>query len=134
MCIRDRTQADQTPTLIFDEIDQGIGGRVGSVVGEKLWGLTGEHQVLVVTHLAQLAGFADRHYRVAKMVEGGRTHTRIMPLDAPDARVQEIAAMLGTLHESGLQSARELLHEADAFKQARRTSAGSPPPTQQTLF
>ena len=50
------TQADQTPTLIFDEIDQGIGGRVGSVVGEKLWELTGEHQVLVVTHLAQLAG------------------------------------------------------------------------------
>lgn len=127
------TQADQMPTLIFDEIDQGIGGRVGSVVGEKLWGLTGEHQVLVVTHLAQLAGFADRHYRVAKLVEGGRTHTRITPLDTPEERVQELAAMLGTLNESGLQSARELLREADAFKGAR---AGDVPssPAQPTLF
>src|SRR5690606_10158309 len=51
-------QADQTPTLIFDEIDQGIGGRVGAVVGEKLWSLATNHQVLVVTHLAQLAGYA----------------------------------------------------------------------------
>ena len=65
------TLADQTPTLIFDEIDQGIGGRVGSVVGEKLWGLTGMHQVMVVTHLAQLAGYADRHYSVQKTTDGG---------------------------------------------------------------
>jgi DNA repair protein RecN (Recombination protein N) len=110
------TQADQTPTLIFDEIDQGIGGRVGSVVGEKLWGLTNGHQVLVVTHLAQLAGYADHHYRVAKVVADGRTHTEIMPLGSPEARIEELAAMLGTPNESGRQSARELLALAAAFK------------------
>lgn len=111
------TRADQTPTLIFDEIDQGIGGRVGSVVGEKLWGLTEDHQVMVVTHLAQLASYADRHYRVLKQVDGGRTHTLIMPLEGYDQRVEELAAMLGTINEPGYQSARELLAEAAAHKQ-----------------
>ncbi|MCK6578429.1 MAG: DNA repair protein RecN [Anaerolineae bacterium] len=106
------TQADQTPTLIFDEIDQGIGGRVGSVVGRKLWELTGEHQVLVVTHMAQLAGFADRHFRVFKQIDGGRTHTQIVSLDSEEQRVEELAAMLGTINEPGVLSARELLHEA----------------------
>ncbi|MDX2139452.1 MAG: DNA repair protein RecN, partial [Chloroflexota bacterium] len=110
------TLADQTPTLIFDEIDQGIGGRVGSVVGEKLWGLTNGHQVLVVTHLAQLAGYADRHYRVAKVVNSGRTLTQIAPLDADDQRVEELAAMLGTPNDSGRQSARELLEQAAGYK------------------
>ncbi|MDZ4768403.1 MAG: DNA repair protein RecN [Chloroflexota bacterium] len=127
------TQADQTPTLIFDEIDQGIGGRVGSVVGEKLWGLTGDHQVLVVTHLAQLAGFADRHFRVSKQVEGGRTHTLIAALDGAGQRVEELAAMLGTINESGLQSARELLNEADRFK-ATHGGTVAPPAVQSTLF
>ncbi len=111
------TRADQTPTLIFDEIDQGIGGRVGSVVGEKLWGLTDDHQVMVVTHLAQLASYADRHYRVLKEVGGGRTHTVILPLEGYDQRVEELAAMLGTVNEPGYQSARELLTEAAGYKQ-----------------
>jgi DNA repair protein RecN (Recombination protein N) len=110
------TRADQTPTLIFDEIDQGIGGRVGSVVGEKLWGLTDDHQVMVVTHLAQLASYADRHYRVLKEVDGGRTHTLITPLEGYDQRVEELAAMLGTINEPGYQSARELLTEAAGHK------------------
>jgi DNA repair protein RecN (Recombination protein N) len=114
------TAADQTPTLIFDEIDQGIGGRVGTVVGEKLWGLTGEHQVMVVTHLAQLAGFADSHYRVVKLVDGGRTRTQILPLAGDDQRAQELAAMLGTMNESGVQSARELLHSAQTYKHSIR--------------
>ena len=118
------TQADQTPTLIFDEIDQGIGGRVGSVVGEKLWELTGDHQVLVVTHLAQLAGYADRHYRVLKMVDeaAGRTHTEITPLTEDFQRVEELAAMLGTTNESGFQSARELLVAAADYKRGRAQS------------
>jgi DNA repair protein RecN (Recombination protein N) len=113
------TQADHTPTLIFDEIDQGIGGRVGSVVGEKLWGLTSGHQVLVVTHLAQLAGYADQHYRVAKRVTAGRTTTEIVPLGDDAARVEELAAMLGTLNDSGRQSARELLTAAAGYKAQR---------------
>lgn len=108
--------ADHTPTLIFDEIDQGIGGRVGTVVGEKLWMLTRDHQVMVVTHLAQLAGYADRHYRVMKMVEEGRTKTQIIPLTHDFQRIEELAAMLGTMNESGYQSAKELMDAAAAYK------------------
>lgn len=119
------TAADNTPTLIFDEIDQGIGGRVGSVVGEKLWGLTGEHQVMVVTHLAQLAGYADRHYRVEKLIDGGRTHTVIVPLSADEQKVEELAAMLGTVNDAGFQSARELLAEALKFKGSRASTRQS---------
>lgn len=106
------TQADQTPTLIFDEVDQGIGGRIGSVVGEKLWSLTKGHQVMVVTHLPQLAGFADRHYHVKKTTTATRTSTVVTPLDDLDARVTELAEMLGAFGESGKQSARELIDEA----------------------
>jgi DNA repair protein RecN (Recombination protein N) len=93
-------QADQTPVLIFDEIDQGIGGRVGAVVGEKLWALSKNHQVLVVTHLPQLAGFADNHYIVRK------TSTR-------DTTTTEVVVLHG---EGGQQSAREILDEARARK------------------
>ena len=64
------TAADQTPILIFDEVDQGIGGRIGAVVGEKLWALSGEHQVLCVTHLPQLAAYADIHFRAQKRSRG----------------------------------------------------------------
>jgi DNA repair protein RecN (Recombination protein N) len=131
------TLADQTPTLIFDEIDQGIGGRVGSIVGEKLWGLTGTHQVMVVTHLAQLAGYADRHYRVQKSVDAGRTRTLVTPLAEEWQRVEELAAMLGTVNESGFQSARELLMTAADYKrhQAAPTNSASPDtPKQQTLL
>ncbi|MGQ9908332.1 MAG: DNA repair protein RecN [Candidatus Flexifilum sp.] len=125
------TQADQTPTLIFDEIDQGIGGRVGSVVGEKLWELTGEHQVMVVTHLAQLAGYADRHFRVEKLVENDRTRTRIIPLEEEAQRVEELAAMLGTINESGQQSARELLAAASAYKRAQHSGGAQGTPIQE---
>jgi DNA repair protein RecN (Recombination protein N) len=110
------TQADQTPTLIFDEVDQGIGGRIGSVVGEKLWSLTKGHQVMVVTHLPQLAGYADRHYQVKKVINGNRTSTLVTPLDDVDARVTELAEMLGAFGESGKQSARELIEEAYSRK------------------
>jgi len=108
--------ADHTPTLIFDEIDQGIGGRVGTVVGEKLWALTRDHQVMVVTHLAQLAGYADRHYRVMKLIDDGRTRTQIIPLTQDFQRIEELAAMLGTMNESGYQSAKELIDSALAYK------------------
>lgn len=131
------TQADHTPTLIFDEIDQGIGGRVGSVVGEKLWGLTDGHQVMVVTHLAQLAGYADQHYRVQKTVDAGRTHTLIVPLAEEWQRVEELAAMLGTVNESGFQSARELLIAAADYKRQQTVPAngnGKDVPTQPSLL
>ena len=101
-------RADRTPTLIFDEIDQGIGGRVGSIVGRKLWGLSNSHQVLCITHLPQLAGFGDQHFKVEKSINGDRTTTRVSPLD-PESRVNEIMQMLGTEGTATRQSAEELL-------------------------
>lgn len=115
--------ADQTPTLIFDEIDTGIGGRVGSVVGEKLWSLSHGHQVLVVTHLAQLAGYGDKHYHVTKNVKGDRTMTIVTALDDEVQRINELAAMLGTEGESGRLSAQGILAQADTFKQEHRSAA-----------
>lgn len=112
--------ADQTSTLIFDEIDQGIGGRIGSVVGEKLWSLAANHQVMVVTHLAQLASYGDRHYHVKKLVRGERTSTQVHPLDDEAERVNELAEMLGAQGESGKTSARDILHQALAFKQHKQ--------------
>ena len=110
--------ADQIPTLIFDEIDQGIGGRVGSVVGQKLWQLSANHQVLVVTHLAQLAGFGDVHYRVSKHVQGRRTVTRVDHLD-DQGRVDELSEMLGAETTSARQSAYDILMLARRTKEGR---------------
>jgi DNA repair protein RecN (Recombination protein N) len=102
--------ADQVPTLIFDEIDQGIGGRVGTVVGRKLWSLARSHQVLCITHLPQLAAFGEQHYRVQKVVEGGRTHTVVEPVDGEE-RLLELAQMMGGVSDGTRQSARELLSQ-----------------------
>jgi len=101
-------RADQVPSLIFDEIDQGIGGRVGMVVGQKLWNLGRSHQVFCVTHLPQLAVFGEQHYQVQKLVDKGRTLTRIEKLDG-DARLLELSQMLGEVGEGTLRSAHELL-------------------------
>ena len=108
-------RADQVPTLIFDEIDQGIGGRVGGVVGEKLWSLGRAHQVLVITHLPQLAAFGDQHFQVQKIVENGRTLTRLTPLTG-EPRTLELAQMLGAVTEGTLRSAHDLLQTAKSFK------------------
>ena len=108
-------QADQTPTLIFDEIDQGIGGRVGAVVGEKLWRLAPAHQVLCITHLPQLAAFGDQHVKVEKEVRGGRTLTRARILTAEERR-EELALMLGGPSEANRRSAEELLAHAAQVK------------------
>ena len=98
------------------EVDQGIGGRIGTVVGEKLWTLTNGHQVLVVTHLPQLAGYADKHYHVKKVAAGSRTATQVTALDNEAERVVELAEMLGATGESGQQSARDILTDARARK------------------
>ena len=108
-------RADQTPTLIFDEIDQGIGGRVGGVVGEKLWRLARNHQVLCITHLPQLAAYGDQHFRVEKVQRGGRTFTTVGPL-TPVERLAELAQMLGGSGEANRQSAAELAREAERAK------------------
>lgn len=103
--------ADRMPTLIFDEIDQGIGGRVGAVVGSKLWKLSRDHQVLCITHLPQLAAFGDQHFSVEKRIEGGRTTTIVHPLK-DRKRVSELALMLGGETDANLKSAQALLHLA----------------------
>lgn len=102
------SQADDTSTLIFDEIDAGIGGRLGHVLGEKLAGLAANHQVLCVTHLPQLAAFADVHLRVGKEAVGDRTRTTVNTLTREE-RLQELAAMLGGVTPTNLRSASELL-------------------------
>ncbi len=103
--------ADRRPTLIFDEIDQGIGGRIGTVVGSKLKDLSQSHQVLCVTHLPQLAAHADRHYQVEKYVEDGRTLARVSSLER-EARLIELAEMLGDTSDANRQSAAALLEGA----------------------
>jgi DNA repair protein RecN (Recombination protein N) len=104
-------QADNIPTLIFDEIDQGIGGRVGMVVGEKLWQLGRRHEVLCVTHLPQLAAFGDQHFQVSKQIVGGRTITQVEQLDESH-RLNELAQMLGSLNEANRAAASETLNIA----------------------
>jgi DNA repair protein RecN (Recombination protein N) len=109
--------ADQIPTLIFDEIDQGIGGRIGGIVGRKLLGLSQTdtnvgRQVFCVTHLPQLAGYADAHLRVVKTVSQGRTRTVVEPI-AGETRIQELAQMLGGETESTKHIARELMGRPD---------------------
>lgn len=121
-------RADETPTLIFDEIDQGIGGRVGSIVGLKLWGLTVHngggshkwpddlrHQVLCITHLPQLAAYGDMHFHVAKHVAGGRTTTDVRQLDG-DMQITELARMLGADTDAGRASVVEMMAEVMGHK------------------
>jgi DNA repair protein RecN (Recombination protein N) len=110
-------EADETPVLVFDEVDAGIGGRSADPVGRSLWALARRHQVLCVTHLPQIAAHADAHYRITKRERDGRTVTEIEPLDR-EGRIVELAQMLGG--EVGgaatLASARELLDRAEAWR------------------
>ena len=101
-------QADHISTLVFDEIDQGIGGRIGAIVGEKLHRLTPQHQVICITHLPQLAGFGQQHFQVAKSIEDGRTKIQVQEIQG-EVRIEELAKMLGGLSEKNLASARELM-------------------------
>jgi DNA repair protein RecN (Recombination protein N) len=119
------SHVDRTPTLVFDEIDVGVGGRSGQVVGEMLWGLTAGHQVIVITHLPQIAAFGDAHFRIAKSEEGGRAISTIHELDGPE-RIEELAAMLDgvPVSPSSLVSASEMVERAIAAKGGRATRDG----------
>jgi DNA repair protein RecN (Recombination protein N) len=107
------SQVARVPTLIFDEVDVGIGGRVAEIVGRMLHRLSAEHQVMCVTHLPQVASCADRHYRVSKLEEGGHVSSRVEELDR-DARVQELARMLGgsKITRATLAHAEEMLQQS----------------------
>jgi DNA repair protein RecN (Recombination protein N) len=110
-------EADTIPVLIFDEIDIGIGGRSGEVIGKKLWKLAQHHQVICVTHLPQIAAFADSQYRVTKKAAGDRTVSNIESLDR-DERFKELAAMIGgpKYTANALNAARELIETAEDWK------------------
>jgi DNA repair protein RecN (Recombination protein N) len=108
---------DRTPTLVFDEVDAGVGGRTAAAVGRRLAQLARHHQVLVVTHLPQIAAHADRHFTVEKHSADGTTSTDVRLLD-DDGRVGELSRMLAGMEGSGLAKAHaeELLAAATAAK------------------
>ena len=112
---------DATPVLVFDEVDSGVGGRLGEVVGRALWSLAREHQVLCVSHLAQVAAYADAHVKVRKEVRGGRTHVIAERLAAKDS-IAELAEMLGAggSSKSLAAGARELQAGAAEWKRTTR--------------
>lgn len=114
------SEADNIPVLIFDEIDIGIGGRSGEIIGKKLWGLSRQHQVVCVTHLPQIAAFGDAHFTVRKVTDSARTLSILEPVEN-ESRIRELAAMLtgATQAESSLNSARDLVQNAGKWKEAR---------------
>src|SRR5262245_41078771 len=100
--------AHRIPTVIFDEVDTGIGGQVAAAVGDRLSAVAQRRQVLCVTHLAQVAARAGHHLRVTKTVRGGRARAAVEVLSGP-AQVSEIARMLGGDSPAALSHARDLL-------------------------
>jgi DNA repair protein RecN (Recombination protein N) len=119
---------DRTPTLVFDEVDAGVGGRTAAAVGHRLAELAHRHQVLVVTHLPQIAAFADRHFTVDKLAAEGVARTVVHTLD--DAgRVTELSRMLAGMEGSGLAQAHaeELLAAASAVKGSDMGGGGGRP-------
>jgi DNA repair protein RecN (Recombination protein N) len=111
-------EADKTPTLVFDEIDTGIGGRSAEPVGRSLWELARTHQVLCVTHLGQIAAYADAQFRIEKTQRDGRTVTDVRRVEGSE-RIGELAQMLAG-SEGGAAaraSAEELMERAEAWRQ-----------------
>jgi DNA repair protein RecN (Recombination protein N) len=111
-------EADRT--LVFDEVDTGIGGRVAEAVGKRLRDISGENQVLCVTHLPQIAAFADHHFSVRKEIVNGRTETMVNSLNGQE-RVQELSRMLGgdTITPATRRYASEMLERtAKSAKEA----------------
>ena len=106
-------ETDSVETVVFDEVDAGIGGGVAEVVGKKLSSLADHHQVICITHLPQIAKFANQHFCISKSVSDGRTSTSINPLNEKD-RLKEIARMLGGVEitQATLDHAREMLETA----------------------
>jgi len=103
--------------LVFDEIDIGVGGRSGEIIGRKLWHLARNHQTICVTHLPQIAAFADTHYRVHKEVSGERTLSQLEALQ-DESRLKELAVMIGgpQYTATSLDNARELIQKASGWK------------------
>ena len=112
-------EEDQTPTLVFDEVDVGVGARSGQLVGEKLWSLAGHHQVIVISHLAQIAAFAENHYMIQKSTTHGRTESAVLPL-AGNRRRDELAEMIDgkPVSPESRAAADQLLDRINGIKHA----------------
>ncbi|MCL4459213.1 MAG: DNA repair protein RecN [Chloroflexi bacterium] len=112
---------DSVPTLVFDEIDIGIGGRSGRIIGQKLANLGRYRQVICITHLPQIACFGDAHYNVSKEIVADRAVAQVCLL-SEEERIEEMATMLGATKgsESARRSATDLLEEARRWKQAEQ--------------
>lgn len=106
--------ADRASVLVFDEVDAHVGGRLGSVIGEKLRRLADRHQVVCITHLPQIAAYATRHLKVAKAARSGQTRTQVTVIDGQD-RVDELAEMIAGPNKTptSRRQARELLKQAE---------------------
>ncbi|MBQ8491515.1 MAG: DNA repair protein RecN [Acidaminococcaceae bacterium] len=119
------TGVNSVDTMVFDEIDTGVGGVTAQKMAEKLALISKEGQVLCITHLAQIAAFADRHIRILKETEGGRTSTRLSVLDH-DGKIQELVRMTAGEHmtKAAVANAEVLLDAAEAFKKARGIIGG----------
>ena len=118
-------KGDRVDVLVFDEIDSNVGGRLGSIIGNKLRGLADSHQVLCITHLPQIASYADRHFKVGKEVVDGKTESQVRRMDGTE-RLQEIAEMIGghKITDTTRAQANELLEVARAeFGPAARKGA-----------
>jgi DNA repair protein RecN (Recombination protein N) len=109
------SEAGQVPTLVFDEVDSGIGGAVAATVGQLLQTLGARRQVLCVTHLPQVAAFADAHFRVTKIGDGEGVSSELARLATAD-RIQELARMLGGV----AITAKTRAHAKELFEQHRR--------------
>ena len=119
------SRTDPLGTYVFDEVDSGIGGAVAEAMGRRLLEVSRGRQVICVTHLPQVAAFADRHHRVEKRVAGGRTFAAVQLLADEAARREEVARMLAgaTLGPSALEHAAALIAAARAFP---RTGGSAP--------
>ncbi len=115
------SEADNIPVLIFDEIDIGVGGRSGEIIGKKLWILARNRQVVCVTHLPQIAAFADAHFSVYKEASETRTLSMLENLEH-DSRIKELATMLSghQYTETSLKNARELMQKAETWEELHR--------------
>ena len=115
--------ADQTPVLVFDEIDANIGGRMGRVIGEKLKLVAQSHQVVCITHLPQIASYAEQHFKVDKTVKNNRTFVAIDMLSAKE-RLEEIAEMIRGEEKTDVtrKQAKEMLDDANKFRKQMATA------------
>ena len=103
--------------MIFDEIDQGIGGRVGSIVGEKLWLLSRNHQILCITHLPQLAAYYDAHFHVSKQLSDGRTRTLVKQLQQEES-LREMAQLMGGDTPENRRASGAMILNAQKWKES----------------